>query len=122
MSDLLMKRRFEATLLYLKAHQLESFNRIEQLLADSSVSLDDISEEVETYAQLEGAFMTLQQTSGPILNPPPAPLAEPADPEPTPGEGSVTVTEENSPTLKRSKNAARVKKSVKKRASETEEE
>ena len=53
MSDLLMKRRFEATLLYLKAHQLESFNRIEQLLADSSVSLDDISEEVETYAQLE---------------------------------------------------------------------
>tara|TARA_R110000787_G_scaffold231380_1_gene338796 strand:+ start:558 stop:905 length:348 start_codon:yes stop_codon:yes gene_type:complete len=96
---LIKKRKYEATLLYLNAHHIELFNRIDSMLSDNESRLEDMRVVIEEWAQVESAFNIFKSRFGPMVQPaPPTPTAAP--------KPATSLTEkdlaERSPTFRKS--------------------
>lgn len=125
MSDLNLRKRYDALLFRLKSQQLELHLKIATMLQDPHTDLADIQDVVEDYTQIEGAFLTFKQMvsdhlgtnaqqRAPAPRQAPRPAAAPLPPAaaPAPRTASVptkAVTTAASPSFKRSQ-AVRVER------------
>ena len=87
--SLTKKRKYEAMLLYLNAHHLELYGKIDNLLEDSNATLEDIRGAIEDYTLIESSFATFKNRFGPAAAAPPRP-PDPADSAP-----GVALTEKD---------------------------
>tara|TARA_R110002020_G_scaffold15453_1_gene54991 strand:+ start:6099 stop:6464 length:366 start_codon:yes stop_codon:yes gene_type:complete len=94
------KRKYEAVLLYLNAHHLELYGKIDNLLGDSNATLEEIRQALGEYAILESSFTALKSRWGAVINP--APKAPPPPEEPPPDESATGRTIKEAELFKRS--------------------
>ncbi len=87
------KRKYEAVLLYLNAHHLELYNKIDNLLGDSNATLEEIRQALGEYAILESSFTTLKSRWGAVISPPPMAQPPPQGPPPEDSTPGRAITE-----------------------------
>jgi hypothetical protein len=104
----------EAAILQLRAKALEAFGVIKDIYARPSEDgdVDKIANQALKLAQYEGAMITLQQYFGQAEQPP--------GPPPEPERLPMVVTEEMSPTLRRTNSAKKKRTPRKKKVEESE--
>ena len=118
------KNLYQAAILHARAKALESLAVIEILLnnpssvPDHTDYMSEIMKHAESLARNEAIMITLNQYFGPK----PEPLSAPSPPQPAPSasapssEPPIKVTEDMSPTYKKSVAAEKIRKSARKSA------
>ena len=111
------KSAYDASILRLRGAALDSLSVIQSLLAGpiGPETVDEIMKQSEMLARNEASMVTLQQYFGENFNPPRAARPAPPAAQQHTSENNdppVKVTEDMSPTYKRSIEKEKIKKSV----------